>query len=138
MQFRDRPDLIEQVQAQQQDIALLIVGNTHSETYWILFPDKHMLLWGFDGPSGLLKWTAADFSAGECAEYKTKYGGCSGREITPNGELAAERTPRDQVCTASNRTKGSAPAADEPLFPVEDRGRGGFIDKTGRIAIPLV
>src|ERR1035438_2373830 len=137
MQARDRPDLIEQVRAHQQDIALLIVGNTYSETYWILFPDKHMLLWSFDGPSGLLKWTAADFSAGECADYKTNHGGCSGREITPNGELASERTPRDQVCMASNRTKGFAPAADEPLFPVEDRGRGGFIDKTGRIVIPL-
>jgi hypothetical protein len=137
MQFRDRPDLIEQVRAQQQDVALLIVGNTYSETYWILFPDKHMLLWSFDGPSGLLRWIPADFSAGECAEYKTNYGGCSGREITAEGRLAAERTARDQLCMASNRTKGSVPAADEPLFPVEDRGRGGFIDKTGRMAIPL-
>lgn len=137
MKFRDRPDLIEQVRAQQDDIALMIVGNTYTETYWILFPDKQMLLWSFEGPSGLLKWTAADFSAGECADYKTNYGGCSGREITPEGELAAERTPRDQLCMASNRSKNSAPAADEPLFPVEDRGRGGFIDKTGGIAIPL-
>jgi hypothetical protein len=88
MQFRARPDLIEQVRAQQQDIVLLIVGNTYSETYWILFPDKHMLLWSFHGPSGLLKWTAADFSAGECAQYKTNYGGCSGRAVTPEGELA--------------------------------------------------
>ena len=136
MRFRDQPDLIEQVRAQQQDIVLLIVGNTYSETYWILFPDKHMLLWRFGSPSGLLKWTGADFSAGECAEYKTNHGGCSGREITPEGGLAAERTPRDQLCIASNRTKGSALAA-EALFPVEDRGRGGFIDKAGRIAIPL-
>ncbi len=58
MRFRDRPDLIEQVRAQQQDIALLIVGNTYSEAYWILFPDKHMVLWRFGGPSGLLKWSA--------------------------------------------------------------------------------
>lgn len=96
-----------------------------------------MLLWSFDGPSGLLKWSAANFSAGECADYKTNYGGCSGREITPDGELGPERTPRDQVCMTSNRTKGPALAESEPLFPVEDRGRGGFIDKTGRIAIPL-
>ena len=137
MRFRDRPDLIEQVRAQQQDIVLLIVGNTYSETYWILFPDKHVLLWRFGGPSGLLKWTAADFPAGECAEYKMNHGGCSGGEITPEGGLAAARTPRDQLCMASNRAKGSATAADEPLFPVEDRGRGGFIYKTGGIAIPL-
>ncbi len=137
MQFRDRPDLIEQVRAQQQNIVLLIVGNTYSETYWILFPDKHMLLWSFDGASGLLQWSAADFSAGECADYGTNFGGCSGREVTPDGRLAAERAPRDQVCMASNRGNGLSGAANEPLFPVEDRGRGGFIDKTGRIAIPL-
>lgn len=137
MRFRDRQDLIDQVRSQLQDIVLLIVGNTYSETYWILFPDKHMLLWRFGGPSGLLKWTADDFPAGECAEYKTTYGGCSGREITPAGEIAAKRTPRDQLCMASNITKGLSPAGDEPLFPVEDGGRGGFIDKSGRIAIPL-
>jgi hypothetical protein len=137
MQFRGRPDLVEQVRAQQQDIVLLIVGRTYAETYWLLFPDKHMLLWSFDGPSGLLKWTAGDFSAGECADYKTNYGGCSGREIAPDGSLAAEGAPRDQVCMASNRAKLPALASGEPLFPVEDRGRGGFIDKTGRIAIPL-
>jgi hypothetical protein len=137
MRFRDRPDLIEQVRAQQQDLALLIVGNTYSETYWILFPDKHMLLWRFGGASGLLKWSAADFSAGECADYKTNYGGCSGRMITPDGDLATEPTARDQVCMASNRTKGPAPTISESLFPVEDRGRGGFVDKSGRIAIPL-
>jgi WG repeat protein len=98
----------------------------------------HSLAHGrFGGPSGLLKWTADDFPAAECAEYKTNFGGCSGREITPEGQLAAKRTPRDQLCMESNHTKVSAPAADEALFPVEDRGRGGFIDKTGRIAIPL-
>lgn len=137
MRFRDRPDLIEQVRAQQQDIALLIVGNTYSEAYWILFPDKHMILWRFGGPSGLLKWSAADFSAGECADYKTNYGGCSGRGITPSGELAAERTPRDQVCMAANLTKPFRASTDEPLFPVANSGRGGFINKAGRIEIPL-
>ncbi len=137
MQFRERPDLIQQVRAQQGQIVLLIVGNTYSESYWILFPDKHMLLWRYGGPSGLLKWSPSDFPAGECAEYKTNFGGCSGREIKPEGALAPERTPRDQLCTAANGTKRPASAADEPLFPVEDRGRGGFIDQRGQIAIPL-
>jgi hypothetical protein len=137
MRFRDRRDLVEQVRAQQNDIVLLIVGNTYSETYWLLFPDKHLLLWRFGGPSGLLKWTASDFSAGECADYKTNFGGCSGREVTAEGELAPERAPRDQGCVASKKQSGPTVGDDEPLFPVEDRGRGGFIDKTGRVVIPL-
>jgi len=137
MQFRERSDLIEQVSAQRSAAVLLIIGNTYSESYWILFPDKHMLLWRYGGPSGLLKWGPSDFSAGECAEYKTNFGGCSGREVTPEGVLAPERIARDQLCMATSRNNRPASAANEPLFPVEDRGRGGFIDQRGRIAIPL-
>jgi hypothetical protein len=137
MRFRERPDLIEQVRAQRSDVVLLIVGNTYSESYWILFPDKHMLLWRYGGPSGLLRWKPSDFPAGECAEYKQNYGGCSGRDVTPEGALTAERIPRDQVCMATNHTNRPVTEASEPLFPVEDRGRGGFIDQSGRVAIPL-
>jgi hypothetical protein len=90
MRFRERPELIAQVRSQQQDVVLLIVGNKYSETYWILFPDKHMLLWRFGGVSGLLRWASGNFSAGECAEYKTNFGGCAGGEITPEGELVME------------------------------------------------
>lgn len=133
MQFRERPDLIEQVQTQRSDVVLLIIGGA----YWILFPDKHMLLWRYDGPSGLLKWSPSDFSAGECAEYKENYGGCSGREVTPQGALAPEPVTRDQLCLATNRTPRPLRPANEPLFPVEDHGRGGFIDQRGQIAIPL-
>lgn len=134
MRFRDRQDLIDQVSAQQREIALLNVG---PGAYWILFPDKHMLLWRYSYAPGLLNWNAADFSAGECTEYKENYGGCSGREITPDGQLAPERTSRDQVCMASSRTTGPVPSENEPLFPVETDGRGGFIDRTGRVVIPL-
>jgi hypothetical protein len=35
---------IEQVKSQQADIALLVIGDTHAESYWLLYPDKHMML----------------------------------------------------------------------------------------------
>ena len=82
----------------------------------------------------MLRWSPSDFPAGECAEYKENFGGCSGREATPEGALGAERTPRDQVCMSVGRP---ALRAGEHLFPVEDRGRGGFIDQAGKLAIPL-
>ncbi len=137
MQFRDRQDLVAQVREHQDEIALLIVGNTYSETCWILFPDKHMVLWRYGGVSGLLKWSPSDFSAGECAEYKENLGGCSGREVTPDGILAPEHAPRDQACaeaTSANRLKLRD---GDHLFPVEDKGRGGFINQNGRVVIPL-
>ena len=94
MKLRGREDLIEQVKAQQAEIALLIVGNTYSESYWLLFPDKHMMLWRYGGPSGLLKWTRNEFDKGQCSEYKNNYGGCSGRVVTPDGTLAAAHAHR--------------------------------------------
>lgn len=137
MRLRDRLDLVERVRAEQSEIVLLIAGNQYAESYWLLFPDKHMLLWRFGGPTGLLKWKADDFPAGECVEYKIPRGGCAGSEITPEGELAAARAPRDQVCVTSNRRERPTIGGEDTLFSVESGRRGGFIDKTGRVVIPL-
>jgi hypothetical protein len=134
MKARQRQDLIAQVQSKIDDIALLMIGNTYSESYWLVFPDKRLMLWRYGGPSGLLKWTRDDFSAGECASYQTNYGGCSGREVRPDGNLAARTTPNDQACMSS-RPLNTRPDID--LFPVMDGGKGGFIDRTGKIIIPL-
>ena len=138
MKARGREDQSESVRTQQSQMALLIIGITYFESYWLVFPDKHMMLWRYSGPSGLLKWTPQDFPASECATYRSNYGGCSGREITPDGTLAASHEPRDQVCMAANRTTQStgAPRTDE-LFPVMDHDRAGFIDRTGKVVIPL-
>jgi hypothetical protein len=138
MKIRGRDDLIDQVKAQQSDIALLIIGNTYSESYWLVFPDKHMLLWRYGGASGLLKWTREYFGKGQCSEYENNDGGCSGREITPDGTLADKHVPHDQECMVKNRTTqmNPAPTGDE-LFPVMDHGKGGFIDRSGKIIIPL-
>jgi hypothetical protein len=138
MKARGREDLTQEVRAQQSQITLLIVGMTYFETYWLVFRDKHMMLWRYGGASGLLKWAPADFPTSECATYATNYGGCSGREIKPEGTLAPEHEPRDQVCMAANRGKRTAvaPSGDE-LFPVMDHDRAGYIDRTGKVVIPL-
>jgi hypothetical protein len=138
MKARGREDLVEPVRVQQPQITLLIVGNTYSESYWLLFPDKHMMLWRYGGPSGLLKWSASDFSPGLCGTYQSNYGGCSGREATSDGTLVAEHVPRDQTCMAAHRTTSPSDASrTDELFPVMDHDRGGFIDRTGKVIIPL-
>jgi hypothetical protein len=138
MKLRGREDLIEQVKAQQADIVLLIVGNTYSESYWLLFPDKHMMLWRYGGASGLLKWTRNEFDKGQCSEYENNYGGCSGRVVTPDGSLAAAHAPQDQVCMAKNQSAQTEPAPQgSDLFPVMNRGRGGFINRSGEVVMPL-
>jgi len=134
MKARGREDLIAEVQAEQSQITLLSIGAAD----WLLFPDKHMMLWRYGGPSGLLKWTPSDFPPGQCGSYQSNYGGCSGRETMPDGTLVAEHAFRDQVCMAAHHTTQAVgvPRPDE-LFPVMDHDRAGFIDRTGKVIIPL-
>jgi hypothetical protein len=138
MKAHGREDLIEPVRAQQAQIVLLITGMRYFESYWLLFPDKHMMLWRYGGPTGLLKWKEEDFPPGQCAEYQSNYGGCSGREVTPDGALAPLHSPRDQECMAKYRSSSpSVQPQTDHLFPVMDHGHGGFIDGTGKVIIPL-
>jgi hypothetical protein len=86
-----KDNLSGEVKAQQSQITLLITGIEHAESYWLLFPDKHMILWRYGGPSGLLNWKQADFSTTRCSEYQGVVGGCVGAVVSPDGVLS--RTP---------------------------------------------
>jgi hypothetical protein len=85
-----------------------------------------------------LRWTPADFGEGECSDYKVNNGGCSGREVDPDGHLVSEGKPRDVTCLEAWRAKH--PVSTQPpdaLFDVMDNGRGGYIDRLGNVQIPL-
>ena len=134
MRLRERSDLVEKVRAAQSQVALLKVDGAD----WLIFPDRHLLLWRYEWSRGLLNWTPNDFGEGECAEYRVNNGGCSGREVSPDGTLISANTPRDVECLRlwrSNHPYGSPVA--EALFEVEQHGREGFIDHSGQIVIPL-
>ena len=89
MKRLNRDDLIEQVKSQQAGIALLLITDTNTESNWLLFPDKHMMLWRYDGSSRLLKWTPEDFRKSECSDSLMLHPiVCSGQEITAEGMLA--------------------------------------------------
>ncbi|PYV71813.1 MAG: hypothetical protein DMG96_28035 [Acidobacteria bacterium] len=134
MQLRERGDLVEKVHAQQSQIALLKIDGAD----WLIFPDRHLLLWRYEWFRGLLKWTPDDFGEGECADYRVNNGGCSGREISPEGTLIAAGTPRDMECLKAWRSSHSSISSQtDALFEVYEQGRGGFIDRTGQIVIPL-
>jgi len=134
MKARGRQDLIAPVRAQQKDIALLHIGYV----YWLLFPNRSMMLWRFEGPQGFLKWKETDFPAGECDRYyAVNNGGCSGREVSPEGELLPEAQPRDRTCLAAWRNSHPVQnAVPDVLFSISEHGREGMIDARGRVVIP--
>ncbi|WP_420238247.1 WG repeat-containing protein [Telmatobacter bradus] len=134
MKVRGREELIEKVRSQQADIALIKIDGAD----WLIFPDKHLMLWRYSLPSGLLKWTDKDFPAGRCGAYPENDGGCSGSEVRPDGTLVPNGRPRDEACVAAYRAQYPLPALlPDALFNVMDHGRGGFIDLEGKIVIPL-
>jgi hypothetical protein len=134
MSLRERGDLVEKVRSQQSQIALLKIDGAD----WLIFPDRHLLLWRYEWSRGLLNWTPNDFGEGECAEYRVNNGGCSGREVSPEGKLIPTGTPRDVECLKNWRsTNPSSPSQTDALFEVEENGRGGFINRAGQIAVPL-
>lgn len=138
MKWRAHNDIASRAKAEQKQIALLMVGTEYAESYWLVFPDKHLVLWRYEGPSGLLNFTPADFGEGACADLGINDGGCSGREVAPNGALVPHGTPRDVTCVRAWRAQHPLPAAPpDALFSVAQHDRSGFIDRTGAVVTPL-
>jgi hypothetical protein len=138
MKKRERNDLAQMGIAERDQIALIQVGVKYAESYWLVFPDKHMVLWRYQGPGGLLKWSPSDFGEGRCADEGINNGGCSGRGVAPDGTLVPEGTPRDVACVHAWRTRHPQPSAvPGALFDVMEHGRGGYIDLSGKVVIPL-
>ena len=82
-----REEIAREVKAKQSEIVLLITGITYAESYWLIFPDRHMILWRYNGPSGLLNWGPSDFKTSECADYGEPFGGCVGARVDADGNL---------------------------------------------------
>jgi hypothetical protein len=90
-----RDDLAEEAKKRQAEITLLMTGLGYHEGYWLVYPDKHLVLWRYGARSGLLKWTQNDFPASRCSEYQEVTGGCVGATVNPDGSLAKNASNSD-------------------------------------------
>lgn len=89
---RDR--LIPKVEAMKDQIATLIVGFGAEESDWLVFPDRHMLLWRYwqtpiYGKPSLLKWSGSPPDKKTCAKLGNNFVGCVGMEISAEGNVEA-------------------------------------------------
>jgi hypothetical protein len=89
MKAADRNDLVERVRAVQNKAALFESG---SGDYWIVLPDKTVIMWRWASLGHILKWKANEFPARECTDYKAISGGCAGIVISPSGVIEAAQT----------------------------------------------
>jgi hypothetical protein len=77
--------LVDEVRAEQDKIALITI---RYGDYWLVLPDKKMVLWRYTSVSGLLNFKSSDFPFRRCSEYNGVTGGCVGAVILPDGTIA--------------------------------------------------
>ena len=69
-------ELADEVSAVRENAVLLALGYG---AYWILLPDRRMILWRYSHYPGLLKWSERYFSPRRCSSYNDIGGGsCCG------------------------------------------------------------
>lgn len=76
--------LVSEVRQVQSQVAVL---NVSYGDWWLVLPDRRMILWRYESVMGLLGRKKGDFSAHECTDYQANNGGCVGALISPDGDL---------------------------------------------------
>jgi hypothetical protein len=76
--------LADEVRSVQNDVAVL---NISYGDWWLVLPDKRMVLWRYESVSGLLGFKQSQFSPKECADYQGVTGGCVGAVISQEGKV---------------------------------------------------
>jgi len=74
-------DEVRQVQSQ------VAVVNVSYGDWWLVLPDRRMVLWRYESVMGLLGWKKSDFHEHDCTDYQGVTGGCVGAVVSPDGEL---------------------------------------------------
>jgi hypothetical protein len=79
-----RDKLAVDVRKVQHDVALL---NIRDGDWWLVLPDKRMVLWRYESVSGLLGFKQSQVSPVECTDYQGVTGGCVGAVVSSAGKL---------------------------------------------------
>jgi hypothetical protein len=84
MDILGKDELASEVRAEQNEVALITVNYGD---YWLILPDKRMILWRYTSVSGLLNFKSWHLNTRRCSDYATVTGGCVGALIVPDGTL---------------------------------------------------
>jgi hypothetical protein len=84
MRIIGKQELADEVRSVQDHVALVQAG---FGGYWLVLPDKTMILWRYSARAGLLKWTSTGVTTTRCSDYNGVSGGCVGAVVSPEGTL---------------------------------------------------
>jgi hypothetical protein len=72
---------VRQVQSQ------VVVLNVSYGDWWLVLPDRRMILWRYESVMGLLGLKKSELHEHECTDYQGVTGGCVGAVVSADGEL---------------------------------------------------
>ncbi len=82
MKLKGKEFLVNEVKALQRDVTLLAIGGKYNRDYWLVLPDKRIVLWRFyESP---IRWRSLKASAWDCSNYQDK---CIGAMISRDGKV---------------------------------------------------
>lgn len=88
MRLKGKESLVKEVEAVQKDVSLLAVGWKYYRDYWLVLPDKRVVLWRYNTHrTAPLKWETEGFVAWDCSNYQAK---CVGAVISPDGKVGSK------------------------------------------------
>ncbi|HST53313.1 MAG TPA: hypothetical protein VLJ61_14980 [Pyrinomonadaceae bacterium] len=87
MRLKGKDSLVNEVEAVQKDASLLAVGWKYNRDYWIVLPDKRLVLWRYGKYREPIKWEGEHFANWECSSYQGK---CIGAVISPDGTVLSK------------------------------------------------
>jgi hypothetical protein len=79
-----KDSLAEEVRQVQAQVAVV---NVSYGDWWLVLPDRRMVLWQYESVMGLLGWKKSDFHKHDCTDYQGVTGGCVGAVVSSDGEL---------------------------------------------------
>ena len=87
MRLQKKESLVKEVEAVQKDVSLLAVGWKYNRDYWLVLPDKRVVLWRFHHYGEPIRWPSLASSAWNCSNYQGK---CVGAMIATDGTVVEQ------------------------------------------------
>lgn len=88
MRLKGKESLVKEVEAVQDEVSLLSVGWNYTRDYWLILPNKRIVLWRFDAFGSPVKGKQLSGSAWDCSNYGDH---CIGAIISRDGRVIRDR-----------------------------------------------
>jgi hypothetical protein len=134
----DKPWLLDLLPQDPASVLLVEIVKQQFTSHWLVLPTRKAILWRAEGAESISGLLPQQIPKGECAGDAPTTSRCVGWLFDTRGHLDPRSLiPRDQRCLDEWRVFHGPVVPSGQLYPVHDNGRGGFINASGELVLPL-